>query len=106
MMLHDHLNVTKAEAIARLQGNYTSDIAAFDDIHMQAVQMADAISEGIIAQLPDRFKEYGAKLLSYSFLRIMPLLSHQVCHPSGDVPKECVFVDPLGFQIAFHMLYT
>jgi hypothetical protein len=30
-MLHDHLNVTRAEAIARSQGNYAADIEAFDD---------------------------------------------------------------------------
>jgi hypothetical protein len=56
-MLHDHLNVTKAEAIARLEGNYTADIEAFDAVHAQAMHMADALSDGIIAQFPLRFKD-------------------------------------------------
>lgn len=56
-MLHDHLNVTKAEAIARLEGNYTADIEAFDAIQAQAMHMADALSDGIIAQFPQRFKD-------------------------------------------------
>jgi hypothetical protein len=56
-MLHDHLNVTRAEAVARLQGNYTADIGAFDDVHEQAMHMADAISDGIIAQFPQRFED-------------------------------------------------
>ena len=56
-MLHDHLNVTRAEAVARLQGNYAADIEAFDAVHAQAMQMADALSEGIIAQFPQRFED-------------------------------------------------
>jgi hypothetical protein len=56
-MLHDHLNVTRAEAVARLQGNYAADIGAFDDVHEQAMHMADAISAGIITQFPQRFED-------------------------------------------------
>jgi hypothetical protein len=56
-MLHDHLNVTRAEAVARLQGNYATDIEAFDAVHAQAMHMADALSDGIIAQFPQRFEE-------------------------------------------------
>jgi hypothetical protein len=56
-MLHDHLNVTRAEAVARLQGNYAADIEAFDDVHEQAMHMADALSDGIIAQFPQRFED-------------------------------------------------
>lgn len=56
-MLHDHLNVTRAEAVARLQGNYAADIEAFDAVHAQAMHMADALSDGIIAQFPQRFED-------------------------------------------------
>lgn len=56
-MLHDHLSVTRAEAVARLQGNYAADIEAFDDVHEQAMHMADALSDGIIAQFPQRFED-------------------------------------------------
>ena len=56
-MLHDHLNVTRAEAVARLQGNYAADIEGFDAVHAQATQMADALSNGIIAQFPQRFED-------------------------------------------------
>jgi hypothetical protein len=31
-MLNEHLTLTKAEAVARLAGNYTGDIATFDQI--------------------------------------------------------------------------
>src|SRR5215211_5104632 len=53
----DLVNVTKAEAIARLEGNNTADIEAFDAVHAQAMHMADALSDGIIAQFPQRFKD-------------------------------------------------
>lgn len=56
-MLHDHLNVTRAEAVARLEGNYAADIEAFDAVHAQAMHMADALSDGIIAQFPQRFED-------------------------------------------------
>jgi hypothetical protein len=56
-MLHDHLNMTRAEAVASLQGNYAADIEAFDEVHEQAMHMADALSDGIIAQFPQRFED-------------------------------------------------
>jgi hypothetical protein len=56
-MLHEHLAVTTEEAVARLQGNYTADIEAFDKVHEQAMDMADGLSSGIIAQFPERFED-------------------------------------------------
>ncbi len=56
-MWHDHLNVTKDEAVARLTMNYTADIEAFDQIEAQANMMADSWSDGIMKQFPEKFKE-------------------------------------------------
>ncbi|MDP4132379.1 MAG: LysM domain-containing protein [Bacillota bacterium] len=54
-MLHQHLALTKSEAVNRLQGNYAEDIRIYDEIQAQALQMADKMSEGISRQFPNRF---------------------------------------------------
>jgi hypothetical protein len=54
-MMKDHLDLTLAEAVARLQGRYADDIAAYDNVHAEILAMADMLSDGIIAQFPSRF---------------------------------------------------
>jgi hypothetical protein len=55
-MLRDHLRLTTREVVARLQRNWTADVAAYDEIHRQALHMADMLSSGIVAQFPKRFR--------------------------------------------------
>jgi hypothetical protein len=54
-LLEAHLDLTLEEASARLQGHYSDDIAAYDDVHAEILQLADALSAGIIAQFPQKF---------------------------------------------------
>ena len=54
-MMADHLDLTLAEAVARLQGDYAADVAAYDEIHVQILHMADMLSDGIIAQFSGGF---------------------------------------------------
>lgn len=54
-MMTDHLDLTLAEAVARLQGDYAADVAAYDEIHLQILHMADMLSDGIMAQFPGAF---------------------------------------------------
>jgi hypothetical protein len=54
-MMHDHLNLTTTEAVARLKGDWSADIAAFDKVHEQILHMADMLSAGIVNQFPNKF---------------------------------------------------
>lgn len=50
-----HLDLTLAEAVARLQGKYAQDIQDYDRIHQHILGLADALTKGIVAQFPDQF---------------------------------------------------
>ncbi|MEA4970484.1 MAG: acetylglutamate kinase [Candidatus Pelethousia sp.] len=54
-MLYAHLELTTKEVTARLAGNYPADIAAFDQVEREAMEMADYFSAGIMHQFPQRF---------------------------------------------------
>ena len=53
--LRTHLKLTTDEAVARLQGKWAADVAAYDRIHHHALHLADLLSGGLIAQFPGRF---------------------------------------------------
>ena len=54
-MMREHLDITLAEAVARLEGRYADDVAAYEEVHRQILAMADMLSDGIIQQFPQRF---------------------------------------------------
>lgn len=47
-----HLDLTLAEASARLSGDFASDIVQFDQIRTHILEFADFLTEGIQAQFP------------------------------------------------------
>jgi hypothetical protein len=53
-MLNQHLALTTDEAVARLQKKWDHDVETFDKIFEQAMMMADALSDGIAKQFPNK----------------------------------------------------
>ena len=54
-MMREHLALTLKEAVAYLNGNYAASIDFYEQVHIQALEMADMLSEGIIRQFPSKF---------------------------------------------------
>ena len=54
-MLNQHLALTTQEATAQLQGRWADSQSLFDQVYPQILSMADALSDGIVKQFPNRF---------------------------------------------------
>ena len=55
--MHKHLDLTTQEAVARLQGDWAGDVAAYDQIHVHILHMSDLLSTGLVKQFPKRFRK-------------------------------------------------
>jgi hypothetical protein len=54
-MMKQHLALTTKEAVARLQGNWKADVAAYDQVHAEILHMSEILSDGIVRQFSMRF---------------------------------------------------
>ena len=53
--MHTHLDQTLQEATHELKGDYAASARDFDAIEMHILKMADILSDGIVAQYPQKF---------------------------------------------------
>ena len=56
-MMRAHLALTTAEVVARLKRDWAADVRTYDRTHRQMLQMADMLSDGLVAQFPGRFQQ-------------------------------------------------
>jgi len=56
-MMNTHLSMTTDEVVARLTKNWDADVRAFDKVYNHILVMADALSDGIVKQFPEKFNE-------------------------------------------------
>ena len=54
-MWKEHLDATLAEAVAVLTNDFAGDVAAYDQVHLLALDMADFFSNGVTQQFPGDF---------------------------------------------------
>jgi len=54
-MMNTHLATTPDEVVARLTKNWDADVKAYDKVYDHILKMADALSDGIVKQFPDKF---------------------------------------------------
>ena len=54
-MMNTHLSTTATELTARLTKDWDGDVKAFDAVYDHILHMADALSDGIVKQFPDKF---------------------------------------------------
>jgi hypothetical protein len=54
-MMKTHLATTTDEVVARLKKDWTGDVRAYDAVYDHILKMADALSDGIVKQFPNKF---------------------------------------------------
>ena len=54
-LMKKHLSTTTRVVVARLNKNWEADVRAFDEVYAHALHMADALTEGIVKQFPNKF---------------------------------------------------
>ncbi len=55
-MLYKHLELTTGEVVSRLKKDWAADIDFYDKGHVHMLMFADALTDGIVKQFPNKFK--------------------------------------------------
>jgi len=61
-MMKTHLDLTLKEAVAYLKADYQGSVDAYEQVHLEILQMADMLSTGIIEQFHSTFTSNGSTI--------------------------------------------
>lgn len=56
-MLYKHLDFTTAEVVSRMKKDWAADLEAYDKGHDHMIMFADALTDGITKQFPNKFSK-------------------------------------------------
>jgi hypothetical protein len=56
-MLYKHLELTTGEVVSRIKRDWVADIDFYNRGHLHMLMFADALTEGIVKQFPEKFKK-------------------------------------------------
>lgn len=56
-MLYKHLDLTTKEVVSRVKKDWAGDIDAYDKGHVHMLMFADALTNGIVKQFPNKFSK-------------------------------------------------
>jgi phage terminase Nu1 subunit (DNA packaging protein) len=69
-LLAQHLSLTKQEVTARLNQQWDADIDAFDQIFTEILTLSDVLSDGLVKQFPDRYRDETGMSQTATSLRL------------------------------------
>jgi len=58
--MNGHLQTTSDEVKARLSKDWNGDVQAFAAVYNHILRFADALSDGIVKQFPDKFPAHAS----------------------------------------------
>lgn len=88
-MMFMHLDLTKAEAVARKNADYAGDVVAYDNVTNEILKMADMLTSGIIQQFRNQFN--GCPLTTPS-VKPMVTLRQNMPNPFTDQTVISFFI--------------